>query len=89
MKYATTDEAAGAEIDLLVGKERKACELRPSGGMEKFITDTVTVAIPSGGEHTFALTPKEPLHGDWLLVQSVRLIPVGGATPPAILPGQE
>ncbi|MCI0357611.1 MAG: hypothetical protein L0211_03885 [Planctomycetaceae bacterium] len=89
LKYATAGEAAGAEIDLLVGKERKACELRPSGGMEKFITDTVTVAIPSGGEHTFALTAKEPLGGDWLLVQSVRLIPVGGATPPAILPGQE
>jgi hypothetical protein len=86
LKYAAAAEAAGTEVELMVGKERKTSQLRPSGGLEKFITDTVTVAIPNGGEHTFAIALTEPLAGDWLLVESVRLIPVGGARPPAIVP---
>jgi hypothetical protein len=86
LKYATAAEAAGSAVEISVGQDSKKCELRASGDLDKFLTDTLTFALPVGGEHTFVLAPKAKLDGDWLLVESVRLIPVGGARPPAILP---
>jgi len=86
LKYATAAEAAGSAMEITAGKEHKTCELRASGGLDRFLTETLTVALPAGGEHTVELTPKAKLDGDWLLVESVRLMPVGGARPPAILP---
>jgi hypothetical protein len=86
LKYATAAEALGSEVVVAVGKQRKASELRASGGLEKFVTDTMTIAIPTSGEHTLELALHQELAGDWLFVESVRLIPVGGARPPPILP---
>ncbi len=86
LKYASAAEATGAEVTISAGASTKTIALRSSGGLDQFIADTVTLAIPSGGQHDLLLTLPETLAGDWLLVESVRLIPVGGATPPAILP---
>jgi hypothetical protein len=86
LKYATAAEALGSGIVTTVDKQSKAIELRASGGLETFVADTITIAIPSSGEHTLELALKQQLDGDWLLVESVRLTPVAVATPPAILP---
>jgi hypothetical protein len=86
LKYATAAEALGSEVVIAAGEQRKASELRASGGLEKFVTDTMTIAIPTSGEHAIELALRQELAGDWLVVESVRLIPVGGARPPAILP---
>jgi hypothetical protein len=86
LKYATVAEALGSQLVVTIGEQRKGIELRASGGLDMFVADTVTIAIPNSGEHTLELALKQKLDGDWLLVESVRLIPVGGATPPAILP---
>jgi hypothetical protein len=86
LRYATTAEAAGAEITLSTGQSAKTIALRASGGLDRFISDTVTLAIPSGGQHDLSLALPQPLGGDWLLVETVRLIPVGGARPPANQP---
>jgi hypothetical protein len=86
LKYATAAEALGSQIAATVGEQTKSIELRASGGLETFAADTVTIAIPNSGEHTLELALRQRLDGDSLLVESVRLIPVGGATPPVILP---
>jgi len=86
LKYATAAEAAGSAVEISVGTDSKSCELRASGGLDKFLTDTLTFALPASGEHTLEVAPQHQLGGDWLVVESVRLIPVGGARPPAILP---
>jgi hypothetical protein len=85
VKYAAAAEAGG-EITLATGAITKTLALRSSGGHDQFLTETVIVALPAAGQHEITLYPDEPLGGDWLLVESVRLIPVGGAKPPAILP---
>jgi hypothetical protein len=84
--YSATREADGASLSIRSGTSQRAMSLRPSGGLDQFHSDVATIALPTGGQHDLVLTPSKPLGGDWLAIESVRLIPVGGATPPAILP---
>jgi hypothetical protein len=85
--YATQEGAVGAELDATVGANSKVCELRPTGGRDKFLTDSYTIAVPSSGRHTLALVPGHHPPGDWLILRSVRLIPVArNAVPPAAMP---
>ena len=84
--YATSAEALGTSLKISVGQNSKTIELRATGGLDQFQNDTFTIAVPTSGQHTFAVRPIEPLGGDWLAIRSVRLIPVGGTTPPPILP---
>lgn len=77
---ATADEPA--ELELAIGKRVKVCELRPSGGLDQFHSDTYTVAIPAGGQHTLVVRPVKQPAGDWLILKTVRFVPVGADTTP-------
>ena len=84
--YAAAAEAEGTSLSIRAGVSERTMSLRASGGLDQFHSDVVTIALPAAGQHELVLTPAQPLTGDWLSIESVRLIPVGGATPPAILP---
>jgi hypothetical protein len=82
--YATAQDAGGFELEASVGSQAKRCELRATGGLDKFLTDNYTIALPVSGRHTLALRPGRKPAGDWLVLRSVRLIPVAAnVVPPA------
>jgi hypothetical protein len=85
--YATAQDAGGFELEASVGSQSKRCELRSTGGLDKFLTDNYTIALPVSGRHTLALRPGRKPAGDWLVLRSVRLIPIAGnIAPPAVEP---
>ena len=84
LTYATTAEEG--EVELLVDDQPKALLLRPSGGLDQFHSDTVTLVVASGGQHSLALRPLKQPGGEWLVIKTVRLIPVGAEKPSAIPP---
>lgn len=60
--------------------DSKSLDLRPTGGLDQFHTDTFTIAIPKSGRHTFRLHVTHAIAGEGLILKSVRLIPVGTDT---------
>ncbi|MDX1948578.1 MAG: hypothetical protein SFU86_24540 [Pirellulaceae bacterium] len=80
LEYATSQQTAAGELEATIGQQRKLCELRPSGGLDRFLIDTYPIAIRASGRHTLTLRPTRQPGGDWLVIRSVRLIPVGGAS---------
>jgi hypothetical protein len=86
LTYATS--AADGELELVLGERTKSCPLRPTGGLDQYLSDTFTVAIPAGGEHTLIIRPVRQPEGDWLILKTVRFVPVGGELPPAEPGGQ-
>ena len=78
LTYATKAQPdEPAELELTVGERMKLCELRPTGGLAQFQTDTFTLVIPASGEHTLIVRPARHPAGEWLALKSVRFIPVG------------
>ena len=61
-------------------------ESRPTTvGEDQFLTDSFTFAIPKGGEHTLILRSERPPAGPWLVLKTVRLVPIR-RSPPVDLP---
>lgn len=79
--YATIPSAENATLELTIGERTTACELRSSGGLDQFITDAFTVFISASGEQTLVVRPADPPEGEWLVLKSVRLMPVGADKP--------
>lgn len=77
IEYAATDTAADAELELRVGVRKRLCSLRASGGLDRFITDEYPIAVQDAGQHQIAIRSNSQQEGSWLVVRSVRLIPVG------------
>jgi hypothetical protein len=73
--YAMTAEAAGTPLELTIGERTNAIELRSSGGLEQFLTDTKPVLVATSGEQTLTIRPAAQHPGNWLILRSVRLIP--------------
>ncbi len=73
--YATADSAADAELELRVDDRKRLCSLRASGGLERFITDEYQVAVTNSGLHQLTIQPHNEIHGPWLVLRSIRLIP--------------
>jgi hypothetical protein len=76
LTYATSTDN-DAELELRIDGRIKVCSLRTSGGLDQFVSDTYTVAVPQSGEHSFAIRPRARASGKWLVLRSVRFIPVG------------
>jgi hypothetical protein len=81
LTYATSG-AEGGELELVIGERAKTCQLRPTNGLNQYRSDTFTVAIPSGGEYTLVVRPVRQPASDWLILKTVRFVPVGGDLPP-------
>ncbi|HZN34149.1 MAG TPA: hypothetical protein VFB80_10030, partial [Pirellulaceae bacterium] len=79
---ATSAEAEGFELELVVDDRATAHLLGPSGGFDQFRTDKVPLVIASGGEHTLTLRLAKAPPADWLVLKSVRLVPVSADAPP-------
>ena len=75
MTYAVASGAGGAELEAAIGSQTRRCQLRSSGSLDRFLTDTFEIQVPAAGEHKFVLRPATRPAGDWLALQSVRLIP--------------
>ena len=86
LSYATAAGVADPRLEAAIGDAAKTCELRSTGGLDHFLTDNYTLAIPTSGEHTLVLRPTQPTPGDWLVLKSVRLVPVGREAPPVLTP---
>jgi hypothetical protein len=80
--YATTGVGGERELVVQVDQRAKVCPLQASGGLGQFVTDTFTVAVPSSGLHTLTIRPGEHPRGNWLVLKSVRFIPVGTTVTP-------
>lgn len=85
LTYATAAEAEPAALEAVLGDESKLCDLRSTGGEDQFLTDSFTFAIPKGGEHTLILRSERPPAGPWLVLKTVRLVPIR-RSPPVDLP---
>ena len=86
LTYATATDAEAAVLEAVLDDESKRCDLRSTGGEDQFLTDTFTFAIPKGGEHTLILRPERPPAGPWLVLKSVRLVPISRPPPPVLTP---
>jgi hypothetical protein len=73
--YATIPEASGAGLELVIGERSTAIDLRSSGGLDQFITDTETLQVSSSAEQTLLIRPAGQPAGPWLVLRSVRFIP--------------
>lgn len=74
--YASSAAAAGKDLELLVGEMPRSIPLRDSGGLDRFVTDSIKLFITTSGESTLIVRPRRPADGDWLVLKSVRLVPV-------------
>ena len=79
--YATVPEATGAGLELVVDERVTKVDLRASGGLDHFITDTETVLVSSTAEQTLTIRPLGQPAGHWLILRSVRFIPPDRARP--------
>ncbi len=86
LTYATAAGATGAALEAVVDWEGKDCELRSTGALDEFLTDSLTLAISKSGEHSLVLRPKRNPSGDWLVLKAVRLVPIGREPPPVLVP---
>lgn len=77
--YATTAGVEESSLLAAIGEQEKRCSLRDSGGLDNFLTDTYTIALPKSGRHWLVLRPAALPAGGDIVVRSVRLIPVGGS----------
>ena len=75
MTYAVASGAGGAELEAAIGNQTRRCQLRSSGSLDRFIKDTFEIQVPAAGEHKLVLRSATQPAGDWLALQSVRLIP--------------
>jgi hypothetical protein len=73
--YATIPEASGAGLELVTGERSKTIDLRASGGLDQFTTDTETVLVSSTAEQTLLIRFVRQPAGPWLVLRSVRFIP--------------
>ena len=74
--YASSAAAAGKDLELLVGEKPRPLPLRDSGGFDRFITDSIKLFVTTSGESTLIVRPAQAADGDWLVLKSVRLVPV-------------
>jgi hypothetical protein len=74
--YATASGVENTEVDVIIDERIKACSLRSSGGLDRFISDTYIVAVPQSGQHALTIRPRTQAGSRWLVVNSVRFIPV-------------
>jgi hypothetical protein len=81
--YATTAGIEESSLLVAVGEQERRCTLRDTGGLDSFLTDTYTLALPKSGRHPFVLQPATLPAGGEIIVRSVRLVPVGGSAPAA------
>ena len=86
LTYATAADAQAAALEAVLGDESKPCDLRSTGGEDQFLTDSFTCAIPKSGEHTLILRPGRPADGPWLVLKTVRLVPIGRPPPAELRP---
>jgi hypothetical protein len=74
--YATADNAADAEVEFVIDDRPKSCGLRSSGGPDSFVSDIFTMAVRESGRHTLALRTRRSADANWLVLKSVRFIPI-------------
>jgi hypothetical protein len=76
LQYATAAEVEAASLVVEVAGATKLLDLRPTGGLDQFHTDTFTFALPKSGQHSLLLKPADSIAGEGLILKSVRLVPV-------------
>ncbi len=81
LTYATSEIAEDAALELMIGERVTPCTLRNSGGLDRFHSDLFTVVVPTNGEHMLVVRPLRQPAGEWLILKTVRLVPVGGNLP--------
>jgi len=80
--YAGTAAAEESELEIRIGSRARRLSLRGTGGLERFETDSLTIAIERSGSQTLAIRTPAPQRGAWLRVRSVRLLPIGANPTP-------
>ncbi len=93
LQYATAPGAEPIALVADIAGQSKSLDLRSTGSLDEFHTDTFTIALPKSGQHSLVLKPAAPLAGEGLILKSVRLIPVdtgldGERASPAVEQGE-
>jgi len=76
LMYSTGGDVEDAELEVIIDERARACSLRPSGGRDRFLTDTYIFVVPHTGQHLLTIRPRTRTGSPWLVVKSVRFIPV-------------
>jgi hypothetical protein len=74
--YSTGGGVEDAELEVVIDERARACSLRSSGGLDRFLADTYIFAVPRSGQHMLTIRPRTRAATRWLVVKSVRFIPV-------------
>jgi hypothetical protein len=83
LTYATKGNAEDAELELRIGERFKRFTLRSSGGMDQFISDAVTIAVPQSGKQKFVVRLATKGGGQSIVLKAVRFIPISAKLTPA------
>jgi hypothetical protein len=81
--YATAEDAAGGELTLAIGDRSWKVALSGTGAPSSFTTQVEKIVVRKSGESTLDVRPSEPSDRDWLVLKSVRLVPVDLTVPAA------
>jgi len=73
--YSLKDGTEDVELELVIGERVKRCSLRSSGSLDRFHSDTVTIAVPqSGNQRLIVRAPKTATDG--LGLKEIRFMPI-------------
>jgi hypothetical protein len=79
--YATAEGAQGAELELAIGEQQWPLSLTATGALNQFTTDVEKIVVRKSGENTITVRPGKHPEDDWLVLKSVRLVPVALPVP--------
>jgi len=75
LMYSLKDGTEDVELELVIGERVKRCSLRSSGSLDRFHSDTVTIAVPqSGNQRLIVRAPKTATDG--LGLKEIRFMPI-------------
>ena len=83
LTYATKDGTQETDLELRIGERVKRCTLRSSGGLEQFVSDAVTVAVPQSGKQSLKIRCRSGPPSDSLVLRNIRFIPIGANVTPS------
>jgi len=76
LNYATAEGVVGAELELVVGEQTRSLSLSGSGALNEFTRERLKLVVRKSGENTLVVRPAQQQNSDWLVLKSLRLMPV-------------
>lgn len=78
LRYAADEDSDGIRFTLTIGERSLKRSVKSTGGLDQFAEEEIGyLAISRNGHHTLAMTAVEKPRDELMVLESIRLIPVG------------